>query len=93
MLVLFELPDVTRILKEAAFWDVYYEHCSYFSPGLAGAAVPRDHFDLLELGRDYGDQYLLLAAKPTDAPTAPSLPLEDDLERDERRRRRTSSAP
>ncbi len=26
--VLFELPDVRRVLEEVAFWDVYYEHCS-----------------------------------------------------------------
>jgi SAM-dependent methyltransferase len=32
-LVLFELPDTTRILKERAFWDIYYEHCSYFTAG------------------------------------------------------------
>ncbi len=31
--VLFELPDTTRVLDEVAFWDVYYEHCSYFTAG------------------------------------------------------------
>ena len=31
--VLFELPDAVRILREGAFWDINYEHCSYFSPG------------------------------------------------------------
>jgi hypothetical protein len=78
--VLFELPDVTRILREAAFWDVYYEHCSYFSTGSLARVFRDASFELLELGRDYGDQYLLLAAKPVDAATTkPSLPLEDDL--------------
>lgn len=24
-----EVPDTTRVLDEGAFWDVYYEHCSY----------------------------------------------------------------
>jgi hypothetical protein len=79
MLVLFELPDVVRILREAAFWDIYYEHCSYFSPGSLARVFRAAGFDLLELGRDYGDQYLLLSAKPADGPTSPSLPLEDDL--------------
>jgi len=77
--VLFELPDAVRVLKEPAFWDIYYEHCSYFSPGSLARVFRRNNFDLLELQRDYGDQYLLIAAKPTDAPTKPSLPLEDDL--------------
>lgn len=78
-LVLFELPDVTRILREAAFWDIYYEHCSYFSPGSLVRLFRSCGFDLLELGRDYADQYLLLAAKPIEGPTAPALPLENDL--------------
>jgi hypothetical protein len=79
MLVLFELPDVTRVLKECAFWDVYYEHCSYFSPGSLARLFRAAHFELSELGRDYGDQYLLIAGRPTDSPTAPCLPLESDL--------------
>jgi SAM-dependent methyltransferase len=77
--VLFELPDAVRVLKEPAFWDIYYEHCSYFSPGSLARVFRANNFDLLELERDYGDQYLLLAAKPADVPTQPSLPLEDDL--------------
>lgn len=26
-----EVPDVERVLREGAFWDLYYEHCSYFT--------------------------------------------------------------
>lgn len=80
MLVLFELPDMTRILKENAFWDVYYEHCSYFSPGSLARLFRANNFEVTELQRGYGDQYILIAAKPTDAPTKPALPLENDLE-------------
>jgi SAM-dependent methyltransferase len=79
MLVLFELPDVTRVLVEGAFWDVYYEHCSYFSPGSLARVSRLADFDLLELGRDYGDQYLLLAGKPTERPSMSKLALENDL--------------
>ncbi|MFZ5870957.1 MAG: class I SAM-dependent methyltransferase, partial [Actinomycetota bacterium] len=31
--VLFELPGTQHVLDEAWFWDVYYEHCSYFTAG------------------------------------------------------------
>ncbi len=31
--ICFELPDVRIVLEETRFWDVYYEHCSYFSAG------------------------------------------------------------
>ena len=31
-IVFFEVPDVGRVLREQAFWDIYYEHCSLISP-------------------------------------------------------------
>lgn len=79
-IVLFELPDVTRVLKEGAFWDIYYEHCSYFSPGSLARLFRQSGFDVVELERCYDDQYLLIGARPANGPTAPRLPLEDDLQ-------------
>ncbi len=79
-LVLFELPDATRVLRECAFWDIYYEHCSYFTAGSLARLFRQCHFDVIELQLDYGDQYLLLAARPADGATQPRLELEDDLQ-------------
>ena len=80
--VLFELPDVQRILDEVAFWDVYYEHCSYFSAGSLARLFRASGFEVLHIERVYDDQYLVLEARPasTPAPGAP-LPIEDDLDR------------
>jgi hypothetical protein len=79
--VLFELPDVQRVLDEIAFWDVYYEHCSYFSAGSLGRLFRSCGFEVLDVRREYDDQYLTIDARPstTPAPGAP-LPIEDDLE-------------
>ena len=63
VLVCFEVPDVARVLEENAFWDVYYEHCSYFSLGSLGRLFREAGFELLELYRDYGDQYLILVGR------------------------------
>ena len=61
--VFFEIPDADRILDEGAFWDVYYEHCSYFTlPSLSNLFRSRG-FDLLRLQRGYEDQYLLIDAR------------------------------
>lgn len=78
--VLIELPDVARVLEEVAFWDVYYEHCSYFSLGSMARLFRASGFDITHLGVEYGDQYLILdgcAGSGTGGP----LPEEDDLDR------------
>jgi SAM-dependent methyltransferase len=80
-LVLFELPDVLRVLRDLAFWDLYYEHCSYFSLGSLARLFRACGFDVLRLERDFDDQYLLIEAKVSASVPAASAPLaeEDDL--------------
>jgi SAM-dependent methyltransferase len=58
--VLFELPDVACVLEDLRFWDIYYEHCSYFSLGSLARLFHRTGFDVSHLDVAYGDQYLLL---------------------------------
>jgi SAM-dependent methyltransferase len=62
--VFFEVPDVSRILSEVAFWDIYYEHCSYFNSGSLARLFRFCNFDVINLMKDYFDQYLLIEAKP-----------------------------
>ena len=63
-LIFFEVPDSGRILAEGAFWDVYYEHCSYFTQASLCGLFHRAGFTVLDSWRDYDDQYLLLLARP-----------------------------
>ncbi|WP_395665755.1 class I SAM-dependent methyltransferase [Methylocella sp.] len=78
--VVFETPDVRRVLEEGAFWDMYYEHCSYFSAGTHARLFRALGFDVHALAVEYGGQYIVQYARPAAGPTAPRLPLEDDLE-------------
>lgn len=63
-LVFFEVPDVLRVLEEQAFWDVYYEHCSYFAAGPLARLFRRAGFQIEDLSRVYDEQYLVIAARP-----------------------------
>ena len=62
--VFFMIPEITRILRLRAFWDIYYEHSSYWSPGSLGRAFRSAGFDPVALWTDYDDQYVLIAARP-----------------------------
>jgi SAM-dependent methyltransferase len=79
-LIFFEVPDALRVLKEGAFWDLYYEHCSYFSCGSLARLFRASRFQIDELYLDYDDQYIILNAYPSDTPTEPCLAQEDDME-------------
>jgi len=63
-IVLFEVPDVERVLDEVAFWDVFYEHCSYFTADTLRFAFERAGFEVLAVRRVYDGQYLVLEARP-----------------------------
>ncbi len=60
--IMFEVPDTERILREAAFWDVYYEHCSYFTSDSLATLFRRTGFEVTEVREAYDGQYLLLEA-------------------------------
>jgi SAM-dependent methyltransferase len=64
-IVFFELPDVERVLRECAFWDIYYEHCSYFSLGSLARLFRRCGFEVTDLAKEYDGQYLLIEGRPT----------------------------
>ncbi len=62
-IVFFQVPDVIRILNDLAFWDIYYEHCSYFSPGSLASLFRNNGFEVIDIWKDYGEQYVMLGAK------------------------------
>lgn len=73
VVVLFEVPDVERVLAELAFWDIYYEHCSYFSAGALGRLFQGSGFDVLSVRKVYDGQYLVIEARRAQG-SPPDLP-------------------
>lgn len=85
-IIYFQIPNALYVLEDIAFWDVYYEHCSYFSKGSLARLFRRNGFDVLNLNTEYEDQYLTIEARPipghlngTGHPDAKLLPDEDDM--------------
>ncbi|RMH70692.1 MAG: methyltransferase domain-containing protein [Cyanobacteria bacterium J007] len=79
--VFFEIPDTVRVLKELAFEDIYYEHCSYFTPGSLARLFRNSGFEVTDLYRDYGDQYLMIEALPIGESNSEKVhPFEESLE-------------
>ena len=78
--VFFQIPEVTRILRDCAFEDIYYEHCSYFSPGSLTRLFRRAGFGVLNIETEYDGQYLTIEAVPGAEAGQDALALEQDLE-------------
>lgn len=62
--VFFQVPNMLRVLQDLAFWDIYYEHCSYFSPGSLARLFRRCGFSVDRLSTEFDDQYLVIEAHP-----------------------------
>jgi 2-polyprenyl-3-methyl-5-hydroxy-6-metoxy-1,4-benzoquinol methylase len=67
-LVFFQVPNAGYILGSGAFWDVYYEHCSYFTAASLSNLFERCGFDVRKVWTDYDDQYLMIEAYPSGEP-------------------------
>jgi 2-polyprenyl-3-methyl-5-hydroxy-6-metoxy-1,4-benzoquinol methylase len=78
--IAFETPDAKRVLKEAAFWDIYYEHCSYFSPGAHARVFRQEGFEVTDLELVFDGQYIVQYARPAAGRSRQTLELEDDLD-------------
>lgn len=66
--LLAEVPDLGRILAEGAFWDLQYEHCSYFTPATLAAYLHRIGFGSVEARLTYDDQYVVAEATLREGP-------------------------
>ena len=78
-ILFFEVPCIVRILDIQAFWDIFYEHCTYLSPGSLARLFRMNGFEVLDMYLEYDDQYLFIEAGPTEGPSDKIHPLEESV--------------
>jgi SAM-dependent methyltransferase len=71
--IFFETPCIEWILSNAVIWDVFYEHCSYFTAGSLTTAFERAGFDVRSVRHTFGGQYLWVEAQAAREPLHPQL--------------------
>jgi hypothetical protein len=62
--VYFEVPDATYMVEQLAVWDLINEHYSNFAAPTMQWIFERAGFEVVEMDRAFGDQYLWIEAKP-----------------------------
>jgi SAM-dependent methyltransferase len=79
--VYLEVPDVERVLREGAFWDIYYEHCCYFSAGSFERLARGANLEVVDVRDGFDGQYVQLYARPS-SDRSVDVPIErSDVER------------
>jgi len=56
--IFIEVPTLDWIIKKQAFWDIFYEHCNYFTE-----TSLRTMFNTAETGSFFGGQYIYCIAE------------------------------
>ena len=64
----FEVPDLTWIMENKAFWDFSYEHCNYFTPDSMAKTLTLAGFEAVMTRTGFGDQYIWAEARTQDTP-------------------------
>lgn len=79
-LAFFQVPESLRIFRDCAFEDIYYEHCSYFTPGSAARLFRATGFNVRNVDVTYAGQYLTVEASNGGAASETPLAIEDPVE-------------
>lgn len=79
-IVFFEVPDVMRVLREGAFWDIYYEHCNYFCPTSIYRLFNENRFKVLRVWKEYDEQYLMLIGIPLEEVSDTQFPEQNNVD-------------
>lgn len=75
--VFFEVAGLDWVIDHASYWDLYYEHCSYFWRPTLALAFRLAGFDAVRMKNVFGGQYVWVEGKAgTSSPRRSGKPLE-----------------
>lgn len=58
-----QVPNAEATFSLSAFWDIYYEHCNYFTSRTLVHALRRANLEPSSIARVFGDQYIVANAQ------------------------------
>jgi SAM-dependent methyltransferase len=67
-LAFFETPTLEWILRGCVFWDLFYEHCGYFTRVALENLFRISGFSVLDCRTVFQGQYLIILARPAQSP-------------------------
>lgn len=59
-----QVPNAAEVLESGAFWDVYYEHCNYFTTSSLRSLIQRAGFSIERVWTVFNNQYICMIAHP-----------------------------
>ena len=58
-----QVPNAGAIFSVGAFWDVYYEHCNYFTAGTLSHALRCAGLEPVSTATAFANQYIVARAR------------------------------
>lgn len=71
MSVYLEVPNGDYMLRERKYWDIIYEHASYFTRASLVSLLRACSFEVTELSESFDGQFLSVEARPSASDTRP----------------------
>ena len=62
--IYFEVPNADWMLRAVSMWDVIYEHVGYWTAPAVTTLFERAGFEIVSVQEGYGDQFLMVEARP-----------------------------
>ena len=65
-MIFFEVPNVMSALRDLSIWDLFYEHCAYYSLSSLEHLFRSCQFEVSHLSEEYEGQFISIEAYPVD---------------------------